>query len=190
MRIQKIILTFVLFFSLSTELLAGITGSAALGFGRYRNENGPEDAVQPVGFTWGLAAGYRYSFAALEGMYFKFKGCADNELHYREYQTCARDRIYGVLTRIYFLDIVDVMLGYAEHNVTHSISPANTAAAQNFAYVEDNKHSGLVYGFGAKTNIAPNIEGFFDIMIFLVGNGGERVSSEVDLFMAGIRADF
>lgn len=190
MRMQKIIFSIFSLFILAQEAYAGITTSASFGFGRYRNENATRDTSQPVGWTWGLAAGYRYQFASLEGMLFKYSGCAENEYHFVKYDTCASNTLYGVLGRIYFQDVIDLIVGYGFHNITHKVTPNNSTVAQHFHYDDPNKSNGLAYGLGGKMNIAPGFEAFFDVIIFSIGNGGDRTSSELDLFVAGIRADF
>lgn len=169
---------------------AGITTSASLGFGRYRNQNGPSNASQPVGITWGLAAGYRYDFVAAEAFYYSFSGCATNEYYSTPYKTCAKNHLYGGMARFYFQDLLNIFIGYAQHNVTHSIDPYSQTVAQHYAYIEDNPRSGILYGLGAKKNLAANIDAFFDALVCAIGNGGDKVSSENDLFMAGIRLDF
>lgn len=190
MRLQKIVCSTILFSTLVQTASAGITTSLSVGFGRYRNENGPKDVSQPVGLAWVLGVGYRYDFASLEGFYYGFKGCGENEYNFVKYDVCAKDRAYGVLSRFYFLDTFNIIFGYGEHKVTHWLDPQNTQAARNYAAVEDNTHSGIAYGIGAKTNLVANLDAFFDVILFQVGNGGDKVSSEVDLFLAGIRFEF
>ncbi len=190
MRLQKIVCTAILFLTLVQNASAGITTSLSFGFGRYRNENGPKDITQPVGLAWALGVGYRYDFASLEGFYYGFKGCGENEYNSGQYDVCAKDRSYGILSRFYFLDIFNIIFGYGEHKVTHWVNPHSTQMSQYYATQQDNKHSGIAYGAGAKKNLTGNLDGFFDIILFQVGNGGDKVSSEVDLFMAGIRYEF
>jgi len=186
---KKMIAIFIAFFFMQ-ETMAGIITTVSLGFARYRNQNSPHGTKQPVGFSWGLAAGYRYQFISLEAMTYRYSGSATNDYLLVEYKTKATDKVTGVLLRLYFLEVFNIIAGYAEHDVNHSITPNDSFMANYYRYDAPNKSRGFVYGLGGKKNLSGSIDLIYEAIVMAIGNGGRKVSSELDIFTTGIRYEF